>query len=238
MSNKYLNVFLTVSYPSSRRTPSEEEWYWSTFSFHCMIICTVPIEVLFVVSVSCQIGQGGTFPWWGRAAFEMLSCSPLPSKLHVSVPSPYSHLGLPAFWNWQFQSYLRGIFRLISPLTETSWEYSLPLKVRAFKVTSNFRIISLNLEPKLVISNWTLELSILTAFPRQLKQNKRRGAFAAITCRTQTAYGPKSNGCRMKREYNIYVCACICICVSKIQFPFSVTWQWKLSITFEAFCKD
>lgn len=145
MSKKYLNIFLTVSHPSSRRTPSEEEWYWSTFSFHCMIICTVPIEVLFVVSVSCQIGQGGTFPWWGRAAFEMLSCSPLPSKLHVSVPSPYSHLGLPAFWNWQFQSYLRGIFRLISPLTETSWEYSLPLKVRAFKVTSNFRIISLNL---------------------------------------------------------------------------------------------
>lgn len=180
-----------------------------------MIICTVPVEVLFVVSVSCQIGQGGTFPWRGRIAFGMLSCSPLPSKLRVRMPSPHSHLGLPAFWNWQFQGYLRGLFKLISPLTETSWEYSLPLKVMAFKVVSNFRIIYLNLEPELVISNWTLKLSILTAFPHQLKQTKRLGAFAVITCRTQTAYGPKSNGCCMKREYYIYVCACIHIYVSK-----------------------
>lgn len=55
----------------------------------------------------------------------------------------------------EFQSLLRRIFRLISPLTGTSWEYSLPLKVRAFKVMFNFIIIYLNLEHELVISNWT-----------------------------------------------------------------------------------
>lgn len=37
---------------------------------------------------------------------------------------------------------------------------------------SNFRIIYLNLEHELVISNWTLELSILTALPHQLKKKK------------------------------------------------------------------
>lgn len=111
----------------------------------------------------------------------------------------------------EFQSYLRGIFRLISPLTETSWEYSLSLKVRAFKVVSNFRIIYLNLESELVISNWTLELSILTALPHQFKKKKETlWAFAVAACRTQTGYGPKSNGCCMKRQnYFIYVCACI-----------------------------
>lgn len=38
---------------------------------------------------------------------------------------------------------------------------------------SNFRIVFLNLEPELVILNWTLELSILTALHQFKKKDGR-----------------------------------------------------------------
>jgi len=40
----------------------EVEGCSAMLSFQYMIVFSVPIEVLFVVLVSCQTGQGGTFP--------------------------------------------------------------------------------------------------------------------------------------------------------------------------------
>jgi len=70
---------------------------------------------------------------------------------------------------------------------------------------SNFRIIYLNLEPELLISNWTPELSILLLrYHICLKKKKDFEFFAVVTCITQIGYGPNNDGCCMKNYFILY----------------------------------
>lgn len=168
-------------------------------------------------------------------AFEMLPCSPLASSTSPCQIPTVTWVSQ-CFEIAEFQSYSRGIFPLISSLPETSRDYSLPLKVRTFKVASNFRIVFLNLESELVILNWTLELSILTAW-HQFKKKKRdtKQVFAVRTCRAQImdqrAMPTVWSKIIILSTY-VLKCVCIYIYVKKVSL-FNYMWQWKLSITFD-----
>lgn len=58
--------FLDSVSPFFWRVTSEVEGCSATLSLHYRIIFGVPIEMQFVIPVSCQLGQGGAFPWSGR----------------------------------------------------------------------------------------------------------------------------------------------------------------------------
>lgn len=117
----------------------------------CTVTVSVPAGELSVVPVSRRTGQGGPFPWPGRTAAEMLSCSPLTQKAPCQHAKSPESSGPPGILKLaEFQSYTRGlIFQADFPPSQRLPENtSLPLKVRALKIGSKFRIVYLTLEPE------------------------------------------------------------------------------------------